>query len=175
MASKKGSQLPVASSVADNDPVILVTGTTPITKKAAKSVFLDGLATDAELAAGLANKADTSALTSHTGNTSNPHGVTESQVGLSDVDNIADSAKPVSTATQTALNAKQYKTFVTVGSADADYITDGTADQVQIQAAIDAVVAAGGGTIFVKAGTYSISSSIVVKSDIWMQWAIRQG
>lgn len=46
-------------------------------------------------------------LTSHTGNTSNPHGVTKAQVGLGNVDNTADSAKPVSTAQQTALDTKQ--------------------------------------------------------------------
>lgn len=52
-------------------------------------------------------KADASALTSHTGNTSNPHGVTKAQVGLGNVDNTADTAKPVSTAQQTALDGKQ--------------------------------------------------------------------
>ena len=46
-------------------------------------------------------------LDTHTANTANPHGVTKAQVGLGNVDNTADSAKPVSTAQQTALNAKQ--------------------------------------------------------------------
>lgn len=45
-------------------------------------------------------------LTSHTGNTSNPHSVTKTQVGLGNVDNTSDANKPVSTATQTALDAK---------------------------------------------------------------------
>ena len=54
----------------------------------------------------LDSKATTAALTSHTGNTSNPHGVTKAQVGLGNVDNTSDVNKPVSTATQTALNAK---------------------------------------------------------------------
>lgn len=44
-------------------------------------------------------------LTSHTGNTSNPHGVTKAQVGLGSVDNTSDASKPISTATQTALDA----------------------------------------------------------------------
>ena len=47
-----------------------------------------------------------STITSHTSNTSNPHSVTKSQVGLSNVDNTSDANKPVSTATQTALNLK---------------------------------------------------------------------
>lgn len=42
----------------------------------------------------------------HIASTSNPHGVTKAQVGLGSVDNTADSAKPVSTAQQTALNLK---------------------------------------------------------------------
>lgn len=42
----------------------------------------------------------------HTGNTSNPHNVTKAQVGLGNVDNTSDANKPVSTATQTALNLK---------------------------------------------------------------------
>lgn len=42
----------------------------------------------------------------HTSNTSNPHGVTKTHVGLGNCDNTSDANKPVSTATQTALNAK---------------------------------------------------------------------
>lgn len=54
----------------------------------------------------LAAKATAANLTAHTGNTSNPHSVTKAQVGLGSVDNTADTAKPVSTAQQTALNDK---------------------------------------------------------------------
>ncbi len=45
-------------------------------------------------------------LINHLTNTSNPHSVTKSQVGLSDVDNISDANKPISIATQTALDLK---------------------------------------------------------------------
>ena len=45
-------------------------------------------------------------LTSHTSRTDNPHSVTKAQVGLGSVDNTSDVNKPVSTATQTALNGK---------------------------------------------------------------------
>lgn len=62
--------------------------------------------------------------------------------------------------------AVQPKTFITVGTSNADYITDGTADDVQIQAAIDAVSAAGGGIVFIKAGTYNTTSTIHDKSNI---------
>lgn len=60
------------------------------------------IARDSELSS-LATSAD---LNSHTGNTSNPHSVTQSQVGLANVDNTADANKPVSTAQQTALDLK---------------------------------------------------------------------
>lgn len=46
-------------------------------------------------------------IQSHISSTSNPHNVTKTQVGLSNVDNTSDLNKPISTATQTALNAKQ--------------------------------------------------------------------
>jgi hypothetical protein len=46
------------------------------------------------------------ALATHTGNTSNPHATTKAQVGLGNADNTSDVNKPVSTATQTALNLK---------------------------------------------------------------------
>lgn len=46
-------------------------------------------------------------INNHIANTSNPHEVTKTQVGLGDVDNTSDLDKPISTATQTALNSKQ--------------------------------------------------------------------
>lgn len=45
-------------------------------------------------------------LETHINNKSNPHEVTKAQVGLGNVDNTADTDKPISTATQTALDAK---------------------------------------------------------------------
>lgn len=45
-------------------------------------------------------------LETHINNKSNPHEVTKDQVGLGNVDNTADLDKPVSNATQTALNGK---------------------------------------------------------------------
>ncbi|GBR77264.1 hypothetical protein NO2_1672, partial [Candidatus Termititenax persephonae] len=48
-----------------------------------------------------------STVYAHTSNKNNPHGVTKAQVGLGSADNTSDANKPVSTATQTALNGKQ--------------------------------------------------------------------
>lgn len=53
---------------------------------------------------------DVEALTlkvdTHIDSKTNPHAVTKAQVGLDNVDNTADTDKPISTATQTALNGK---------------------------------------------------------------------
>ena len=46
-------------------------------------------------------------LSSHTGNTSNPHSTTKTQVGLGNCDNTSDSNKPVSTAQAAAIAAAQ--------------------------------------------------------------------
>lgn len=52
------------------------------------------------------NATDLGLANTHRANTSNPHSVTKTQVGLGNVDNIADTSKPVSTVQQTALDTK---------------------------------------------------------------------
>lgn len=66
----------------------------------------------------IGSKANASDLISHKNNTSNPHNVTASQLGLGNVNNTSDANKPISTATQTALNAKAPTSH---SSADATY------------------------------------------------------
>lgn len=55
-----------------------------------------------------ASQVDTQGRTAdtHRASTANPHGVTKAQIGLGSVDNTTDAAKPVSTATTTALAGK---------------------------------------------------------------------
>lgn len=60
--------------------------------------------------------ATASSLTGHTSDTSNPHRVTKAQVGLGSVDNTSDADKPVSTATQTALDGKANKNTYSVAN-----------------------------------------------------------
>ncbi len=83
---------------------------------------------------------DTGVVTTHIADTANPHSVTKTQVGLSNVDNTSDANKPISTATQTALNGKEPsitagttlqifrgdKTFVTLNQ---DIVPDGTTNK----------------------------------------------
>ncbi len=62
--------------------------------------------------------------------------------------------------------------FVTVGTAvGSDYICDGVADDVQIQAAIDAVTAAGGGVVFIRKGTYVLSTTVYMRASITLMGA----
>lgn len=50
-----------------------------------------------------------STLSDHMSDTDNPHSVTKSQIGLSDVDNTSDADKPVSALQQEALDDKLYR------------------------------------------------------------------
>lgn len=65
---------------------------------------LDGLKSQAEIDTTINNVQNN--LTTHINNKANPHQVTKEQVGLSNVDNTSDANKPISTATQNALNSK---------------------------------------------------------------------
>ena len=66
-----------------------------------------------------------------------------------------------------------YRGVVSVGASDSsaevkgytDYACDGTADNVQINAALVRVAAEGGGTVFLAAGNYSISAEIIVLTN----------
>lgn len=59
----------------------------------------------------------------HIASTSNPHSVTKSQVGLGNCDNTSDANKPISTATQTALNGK-HPTIDSSHKLSADLVDD---------------------------------------------------
>ena len=65
---------------------------------------LDGLKDQAGIISDI-NAVQTN-LETHINNKSNPHKVTKDQVGLGNVDNTSDANKPISNATQTALNGK---------------------------------------------------------------------
>lgn len=62
-----------------------------------------------------------------------------------------------------------YKVVAPVGSGHkADYLTDGSNDEVQIQAAINEVTVLGG-TVLLKSGTYYIQNSIIIKDNVWLK------
>lgn len=169
-------------------------------------------------------KADAATLTAHTSNVSNPHNVTKAQVGLANADNTSDANKPISTATQTALNAKEasfsvlpiakggtnattasgaftnIKQNANTGSTGVIQLTTdlggtGTSPIVKsravratvyatkgdfpvnayagptsaIQAAIDAVSAAGGGVVHLGPETFVIGNNLLMKSNVTLE------
>lgn len=63
--------------------------------------------------------------------------------------------------------------FVAASDADdtngADYKCDGTDDQVQIQAAIDACSTAGGGIVELSKGNFATTDSIIAKDNVWLK------
>lgn len=59
--------------------------------------------------------------------------------------------------------------LVVATDSSGDYQTDGTADEVQIQAAIDAANSAGGGVVLIKEGTYTTNAIITIKSNVILE------
>ena len=84
--------------------------------------------TSESLRATKAENTITSNLTAHTTNVNNPHNVTKQQIGLSNVDNTADLNKPISTATQNALNNKADKATTLAGYGITDAYTKSEID-----------------------------------------------
>lgn len=91
---------PTAQELANNAYSLAQSASQAASTADGKAVTAQELADEAY---SLANTANTTAntastnLTTHTGNTNNPHNVTKAQVGLGNVNNTADSAKPLST------------------------------------------------------------------------------
>jgi len=62
------------------------------------------------------------------------------------------------------------KPFIVVGTSGAvDYVCDGTADNVQIQVALTAVNASGGGIVHLKPGTYIIAAKLSIPSNVTLE------
>ena len=76
----------------------------------------------------------------HEADHDNPHQVTKAQVGLGNADNTADLDKPISTATQTALNAKADKSD-TYTKAQTDSLLGGKVDKQDSSAGMIAYTA----------------------------------
>lgn len=90
-----------------NDKLITINQASSFTAgvmSASDKTKLDGLKAQAEIDTSINNVQNN--LTTHISNKSNPHSVTKVQVGLGNVDNTSDANKPISTATQTALDSK---------------------------------------------------------------------
>ncbi len=93
-------------------------------------------------------------ITGHTGNTSNPHSVTNAQVGLGNVNNTADASKPVSTAQAAA-------DIAVLNAAASDATTKANAAQAAAIAASTPVAHASA-----KTGIHGTTTALVEQSDI---------
>jgi len=90
-----------------------------------------GAASLDDLNADLAALYDKTAL--HEARVDNPHSVTKEQVGLGNVDNTSDADKPISTATQVALDGKASTTSLEQAASNLDAeVTERRAQDVQL-------------------------------------------
>ena len=81
-------------------------------------------------------------MDTHIASTNNPHSVTKAQVGLGNVDNTSDLNKPISTATQTALDLKADKS-TTYTKTETDTLLSGKQDTISDLATIRSGAALG--------------------------------
>jgi len=61
------------------------------------------------------------------------------------------------------------------GKAQADYVCDGVNDQVEIQAAINAIAAVSGGTVRLLSGIYNIGATITLTWNVMLEGEFRSG
>lgn len=97
----------------------------------------------------------------HIANKSNPHGVTKAQVGLGNCDNTSDLNKPISTATQTALNSKVQTVEVTgTGNAITAASISGTKLTLTKGATYNNQTYTAGTNLGLSGNTFSLNSTI---------------
>jgi len=92
---------PINVTLSKRNPITVNLGTTRVIQY--NTINWDAIVGDQEYI-NLSGFTDDMGIASHIADLTNPHEVTQTQVGLSDVNNTSDLNKPISTATQTALN-----------------------------------------------------------------------
>ena len=98
---------------------------------------LDGLKAQAEIDTSISNVQNN--LNAHINNRTNPHRVTKEQIGLDQVDNTSDANKPISNATQTALNGKFSATDGNALKQRVDNIPESVATDITVDSDNDSV------------------------------------
>lgn len=182
MVDKKLPELTELTSIADGDRMYIVdvSDTTDSAQGTSKFIQKSNLVTNLNLtdvSDVTASAADVNATT----NFEETISATTSEVTIATGKtlNIADDGglklnETAITSTAAELNyldgvtgadvGRRYFTKIVSTDASGDYQTDGTDDDVQIQAAIDAVGTAGGGVVLIRKGTYVVGTQIDVDS-----------
>ena len=100
-------------------------------------------------------------------------GITKSMVGLGSVDNTTDAAKPISAATQTALDLKantaDLTTLTTTVDANTASITANAADLTSLNTTVNtntASITANTSDIALKANTTDVTTALALKADL---------
>lgn len=122
----------------------------------------DGAVGESKLATAVQTKLNTVAPVTSVASKTGAVTLVKADVALGNVDNTSDANKPISSATQTAINTKVSKDTLVVNVKDYGATGDGTTnDTAAIQTAING--SAVGSTIFFPAGTYIVSAPIILK------------
>ena len=83
---------------------------------------------------------------------------------------VASATSLTSTGNILSYSVKLTGNYIFVGfSEPVNHLCDGTADNVEIQAALDAASAAGGGVVHLKVGTYSLSKFVKVPTNVILE------
>jgi hypothetical protein len=123
---------------------------------------------------------NTTNIGNHIADTNNPHSVTKAQVGLGNVDNTSDLDKPISTATQTALDSKADKTNRVNGAPLSNATSNfyGTSDTaaatVQKEVSIPSITSLDTGTvIFIQPTVTSTVANSILKLNNFDAYPMR--
>lgn len=112
------------------------------------------------------------ALTDQDGRiTTNANDIAVTNADVGNLEGQVTTANSNITALQTRTNGQQYFQLVAANDAPtvvknkADFVCDGTADDVQIQAAINAAKAQGGGTVQLSVGTFNLAATLQITGN----------
>ena len=119
-ATTKAGEAAASATTASNAATTATTQATNAGNSAIAAAISAGNAADSAAQAA----ASASSGSTHAVRTDNPHGVTKTQVGLGNVDNTSDANKPVSTATQAALDSKTAKTITLPNGIDLNTVVE---------------------------------------------------
>lgn len=112
-------------------------------------------------------KASASGLATHIADTSNPHVVTKSQVGLGNVDNTSDANKPISTATQTALDLKANLVSPSFTTPSLGVATAASINKLTLTApATGATLTLADGSTLATSGAYSLTLTTTAATNV---------